>query len=520
MSVRVRFAPSPTGFLHIGGVRTALFNWLFARRHGGSFILRVDDTDRQRNLDETLGPILDGFRWLGIEWDEGPEVGGDYGPYFQSERGALYDEAVEALIATGAAYHDYATPDELQAEREVAQAEKSRFIYSRRWMAETAEDRERFEAEGREGVVRLKMPREGTCRFEDLIRGTVEVDWAREQDQVIRRADGTVLYHLASAVDDHAMAITHVIRAEEHLSNTARQTFIAESLGYPLPQYAHLPVVAEPGSRSKLSKRKLDKYLKNPDFARMYEHGRWIAEALGLETSFETFNPVTVDFYRIVGYLPDAVNNYLLLLGWSLDDRTEFLGASEMVEQFSLDRVGKSSASFDPQKLDAFQEHYMGELPRETVLEMTLPYLERAGLVSSPPSESDSARARAVVEAAGDRIKVAGDILEYAEFFTADDEIAYDEKAFEKRLVAPPEAADLLAGFRDLLAATEPFDAATLEEALRGYVEERGVKLGQVIHALRVAVTGKPVGFGMFEILEVLGQDACLARIDRALASL
>jgi glutamyl-tRNA synthetase len=495
-----------------------LFNWLFARRHGGSFILRVDDTDRQRNLDETLGPILDGFRWLGIEWDEGPEVGGDFGPYFQSERSGLHDEAVEALIAAGGAYYDYASPEELQAEREIAQAEKRRFIYSRRWMAGTAEDRERFEAEGRQSVVRLKMPRDGACRFDDLIRGSVEVDWAREQDQVIRRADGTVLYHLASVVDDHLMEISHVIRAEEHLSNTPRQIFIAESLGYALPQYAHLPVVAEPGSKSKLSKRKLGKYLKNPDFARMYEHGRWIAEALGQETTFDTFNPVTVDFYRIVGYLPEAVINYLLLLGWSLDDRTEFLSAAEMIEHFSLDRVSKSSASFDPKKLDAFQEHYMGELPREAVLEMATPYLERAGSIASPPSGDETERARAVVEAAGDRIKVAGDILEYGEFFTADDAIDYDEQAFEKRLTTPPEAADLLAGFRDVLADSETFDAASLEAALRTYVEQRGVKLGQVIHALRVAVTGKAVGFGMFEILEVLGREACLARIDGTLS--
>jgi len=519
MSVRVRFAPSPTGFLHIGGVRTALFNWLFARRHGGAFVLRVDDTDRQRNLDETLGPILDGFRWLGIDWDEGPEVGGDYGPYFQSERSDLHGQAVEALLAAGAAYHDYATPEELQAEREEAQVEKRRFIYSRRWAAETDEARGRYEAEGRQAVVRLKMPREGVCRLTDLIRGEVEVEWAREQDQVVRRADGTVLYHLASVVDDELMRISHVIRAEEHLSNTPRQIFIARALGYELPQYAHLPVVAEPGSKTKLSKRKLDKYLKNPEFARLYEHGRWIAEAMQLETSFETFNPVTVDFYREVGYLPEAIVNYLLLLGWSLDDRTEFLSSREMIDNFSLERVSRSSASFDPQKLDAFQEHYMGELPQAAVLGMTLPFLERAGLVATPATDSETVRAGAVVAAAGERIKVAGDVLEYPEFFVGDGEYPYDEAAFEKRLAAPPEAADLLSGFRAVLAASEVFDAVSLETALRDFVAERELKLGQVIHALRVALTGKAVGFGMFEILEILGRESCLARIDRALAA-
>lgn len=518
--VRVRFAPSPTGFLHIGGVRTALFNYLFARHNGGSFILRVDDTDQARNLEETLGPILDGFRWLGIDWDEGPEVGGDFGPYFQSERGHHYQAAVEKLLESGDAYRDYATPEELQVERDEAQAEKRRFIYSRRWMAENDEQAAAYEAEGRPEVVRLKMPREGTCRFNDLIRGEVEVEWAREQDQVIQRPDGTVLYHLASVVDDHLMQISHVIRAEEHLSNTPRQIFIGQSLGYDLPLFAHLPVVAEPGSKTKLSKRKLDKYMKNQDFARLYEHGLGIAKALGLEVSPEAFNPVTVDFYRVVGYLPDALVNYLLLLGWSLDDHTEFLSREEMIENFSLERVNKSAASFDAKKLDAFQEHYMREVPEDEKVEMVMPYLEQTGLVGEPADESELKLVRSVVRAAGDRLVVAGDVLDYREFFVGDDQFAYDEGALEKRLRAPEEAAGLLAGYREELASVESFDAESLEALLRAYVERREVKLGQVIHALRIAVTGKPVGFGMFEILEILGREASLARIDRALAML
>nr|NIM00082.1 glutamate--tRNA ligase [Acidobacteriota bacterium]NIM61401.1 glutamate--tRNA ligase [Acidobacteriota bacterium]NIO58474.1 glutamate--tRNA ligase [Acidobacteriota bacterium]NIQ29533.1 glutamate--tRNA ligase [Acidobacteriota bacterium]NIQ85508.1 glutamate--tRNA ligase [Acidobacteriota bacterium] len=202
--IRTRFAPSPTGFLHIGGARTALFNWLYARANGGRFILRIDDTDRQRNVDEALRPILDGFRWLGIDWDEGPEVGGDAGPYYQSQRGESYQAAVDELLDSGLAYRDYATPEELQAEREAAQAAKRRFVYSRKFMAGTGDERRRFEAEGRSAVVRLKMPREGSCRFTDRIRGDMELEWAREQDQVIQRADGTFLYHLASVVDDHA----------------------------------------------------------------------------------------------------------------------------------------------------------------------------------------------------------------------------------------------------------------------------------------------------------------------------
>src|SRR5579884_1203837 len=322
--VRTRFAPSPTGFLHIGGVRTALFNWLFARRHGGQFILRIDDTDQQRNVAEALQPILDGFRWLGLNWDEGAEIGGPHGPYYQSQKLARYHEAVEALVQGGHAYYDYATSEEVKSEREAAEREKRPFVYSRRWMATTSTEHRRFEAEGRSGVVRLKMPREGACRFQDHIRGEMTVAWGQEQDHVIQRADGTVLYNLANVVDDYDMQITHVIRAEEHLSNTPRQIFIAQGLGYKPPEYAHVPFVAEPGSKNKLSKRKIAQYLKNPDFKRVYEHGQAIVTKIGLQTSADTFNPVIVDFYQQVGYLPDAILNYLVLLGWSLDDRTEF----------------------------------------------------------------------------------------------------------------------------------------------------------------------------------------------------
>ncbi|MEO2199461.1 MAG: glutamate--tRNA ligase family protein, partial [bacterium] len=216
MTVRTRFAPSPTGYLHIGGVRTALFNWLFARRHGGQFLLRIDDTDAQRNLSEALQPILDGFRWLGLDWDEGPEVGGPHAPYYQSQRAERHRAAAEQLLASGAAYRDYATAEEIQAERDTARQEKRRFLYSRRWMAETEAQAAAFESAGRSAAVRLKMPREGTCAFHDLVRGDVEFEWALEQDHVVQRADGSCLYHLASAVDDHDFAITHVIRAVEH----------------------------------------------------------------------------------------------------------------------------------------------------------------------------------------------------------------------------------------------------------------------------------------------------------------
>ena len=517
--VRTRFAPSPTGYLHIGGVRTALFNWLFARRHGGQFLLRIDDTDTQRNVAEALQPILDGFRWLGLDWDEGPEVDGPYAPYYQSQRADWHRAAVDQLLASGDAYRDYATPDEIRVERETAQREKRRFLYSRRWMAETDAEAASFEAAGRRPAVRLKMPRDGACRFHDLVRGDVAFEWALEQDHVVRRVDGTCLYHLASAVDDHDFAITHVIRAVEHLSNTPRQIFIATALGFDLPAYAHLPYVAAPGSAEKLSKRKLSKYLEHHEFKKSYDRGAAIAGALGIVVAPESFNPVVVDFYREVGYEPDALLNYLLLLGWSLDDRTETFTRDQMVQHFSLERVTRSAASFDPQKLLAFQERRMQALSVDERVTRALPFLTRAGRVDTTPTAAQRALTRAIVSAAGDRLKVAGDILSYPEFFQEDAAVAYDEKAFNKR-VRKGGVGPRLRRFRDRLETTEPFDAETLDEVMHQFAEAEGVGIGQIIHAVRVAVTGKAVGFGLFEGLAILGRDACLARIDRALARL
>jgi glutamyl-tRNA synthetase len=517
MVVRTRFAPSPTGYLHIGGVRTALFNYLFARRHGGQFILRIDDTDANRNVDAALAPILHGFEWLGIHWDEGAEVGGPYGPYYQSQKAERYQAAVKTLLDKGLAYHDYATPEELKEERAHAEKEKLPFRYSRKWMAKTSEQRAAFEAQGRKGVVRLMMPHEGVCRFRDHIRGDMEVGWEHEQDHVIQRADGSCLYNLANVVDDHDMKITHVIRAEEHLSNTPRQIFIAQGLGYDLPEYAHVPFVAEPGSKNKLSKRKLDQYLKNPDFKRINEHGRCIAAQIGLQTAADTFNPVIVDFYEQVGYLPDAIVNYLLLLGWAYDDKTEFFTRQEMIEKFTLEKVNNAAASFDCKKLWAFQDHYMQQLSVDEKTAMVTPYLAKAKLIA-PGSES--AKVRAIVAAAGDRIKTAGDILEYRDFFLPDDQIAYDDKAFEKRLKKPPEAKGLLTRFRAFLACAEAFDASSLEKLLQDFVAAEKIDVGQIVHVVRVAVTGKGVGFGLFETLAILGKEKCLARIDRALAQL
>lgn len=516
MTVRTRFAPSPTGYLHIGGVRTALFNWLFARRHGGQFLLRIDDTDQQRNVAEALQPILDGFRWLGIDWDEGPEVGGPYAPYFQSQRLARYQQAVAQLLAHGRAYRDFATTAEIQQERAEAEREKRPFLYSRRWMAETPAEVARWEAEGRQGVVRLKMPREGDCQFHDLIRGDVSFAWSQEQDHVIQRADGTCLYHLASAVDDHDFQITHVIRAVEHLSNTPRQIFIMQGLGYQLPEFAHLPYVAEPGSANKLSKRKIAQYLKHADFKKLHEHALSIAQQIGHPTTPETFNPVVVDFYRVAGYLPEAIVNYLLLLGWSLDDKREDFSRQEMIEHFSLERVNRAPASFDPKKLWAFQERQMKQVPLKQKVPLVLPYAQQTGWIPTPTPCDMGPYLTQIVAAAGDRIKAAGDILQFPEFFVVDDQLVYDEKDFVKQMTAAG-AVERLQLVREMLAIVEPYDAGVLEESVKDLVQRQGWQLGQIIHPLRVAITGKSVGLGLYEALVILGRDRCLARIDRAI---
>ena len=515
MTVRTRFAPSPTGYLHIGGVRTALFNWLFARQHGGQFILRIDDTDVARNVDEALQPILDGLRWLGIDWDEGPGVGGPHAPYFQSQRADRHRAAAARLLASGHAYRDYATPEELDEERKAAQAAGKPFLYSRRFAAFDDAAAAAFEAEGRKAVVRLKMPREGSLVIDDAVRGRVEFAWEREQDHVIQRADGSCLYHLASVVDDHDLAITHVIRAEEHLSNTPRQAFIATSLGYELPAYAHLPLVAEPGSRTKLSKRKLAQYLKNQDFRRVMEHGQQIAARIGLPADADTFNPVIVDFYRAVGYLPWAIDNYLALLGWSYDDKTEFFSREQLVERFTLERINSSPASFDPKKLWAVQDHYMGGLTADEKLGLMLPYLQKAGLTADPPTAEQVATVRRVIEASGDRLKVAGDILAYADFFLVD-ELEMDPDAVAKRL-ATPTARQHLEAFAARLAAVEAFEPGPIEEALKATAEAAGAKVGDLVHPVRVAITGRSVGPGLYDCLAILGREKSLARISRAL---
>jgi glutamyl-tRNA synthetase len=526
MTIRTRFAPSPTGYLHIGGVRTALFNWLLTRRLGGQFVLRIDDTDAERNRPEALQPILDGFCWLGIHWDEGVEKGGPYAPYYQSQRGQLYRDAVMRLLDSGHAYPSYETKEEKEAASNRAKAEKRNYVFRGQHRdTPPAECRRLYES--KPTALCFKVPEGRTIAIDDLIRGRVEWQSDLTGDPTILRADGRPLYNFATVVDDAAMQITHVIRAAEHLTNTAVQVLFYEALGYPLPQFAHVPVVNEPAPKKgvnytamgvkppnpnkKLSKREMLKFV-TPDVREKLHAIGWTDEQIN---SRDDLNPATVAYYRELGYLPEALVNYLGRLGWSLDDKSEFIPLDQMIANFSLDRVNNSAASFDPDKLLWLAGEYMKLLPLEKKVDGVLPFLARVGLVTEPVDAATRERVRQVVAAVGDRLRVFSDILPHAPTFLKRDP-NYDPKAVEKKL-KNAEAAELLAGFKSILADIQPYEAAALEQALNTFCEQHGVKRNVLVHALRVAVTGSEVGLGLYETLVILGRDETLRRIDLGL---
>ncbi len=514
--VRTRFAPSPTGYMHIGGMRTALFNWLWARHNGGEFILRIDDTDQERNVEAALQPILDAFRWLGLNWDEGPEVGGPHGPYYQSQRTLLYQKRCEELLAAGLAFKDFDPPEVSQADRQLAEKEKRTYLNIRRSLELAPAEVADLEAQGRPYVVRFLVDRTRKVSIEDHVRGRVEWDCSLIADPVIMRANGMPLYNFASVVDDLDLQITHVIRAEEHLTNTAVQALLFEALGGPLPEFAHIPFVAAPGTKEKLSKREknLEKYRKSPQFKKLFDIADDVLPKLGLGNS-QTLNPVMVAFYEAVGFLPEAVLNALSRLGWSLDDKTENMSLQTVIENFTLDRVVKAPAGLDPDKLLAYQEYWVGQLTLDQKVDACLPYLLKAGWVTEETLDRDALSR--LVMALADRLKLFSDILGYPEYFVVCDQLPFDEAAFEKRIRKPERARDLLASYRETLATATDFQAAPLEEQFKSWMEAQGIGYGDIIHALRIAVTGKTAGPGMFECLELLGQERCLKRIDNAI---
>lgn len=482
--VRVRFAPSPTGKLHIGGARTAIYNWAFARSCGGAFILRIDDTDPARSTEENTQVILRAMRWLGLDWDEGPEVGGDFGPYSQTERLNLYKQTAERLLAEGKAYPCFCTPEQLAADREAAQARKDPFQgYQRRCRDIPADEaRSRMEA-GEPYTLRIKVPEDrGNVVINDAVHGRVTFDAKELDDFVIFRSDGTPTYNFATVVDDAAMGITHVIRGDDHLSNTPRQVMVYEALGAPVPTFAHISMILGADGK-KLSKR----------------HGA-----------------TSVEEYRDAGYLSDAFVNYLALLGWSLDGETTVIPRDVLASQFSLERISKNPATFDPKKLDWMNAEYINAMSdADFADQIMLPELLKAGLIKEG-FEADAAWLGALAEIVRPRTKMPADAATVAApVFATAETLAYDEKSVSKGLAKEGMGA-VLDVAKAALEALDEWTPANIDAALEPLPEALDVKKRLVFGAVRVAECGNMVSPPLGETMALIGRDDCLARIDRA----
>lgn len=482
--VRVRFAPSPTGKLHIGGARTAIYNWAFARANGGTFILRIDDTDPTRSTDENTQIILRAMHWLGLDWDEGPEVGGDFGPYSQTERLDLYKQTAERLLAEGKAYPCFCTPEQLAADREAVQARKDPFQgYQRRCRdLSTEEAQARIDA-GEPYVLRIRVPEDrGNVVINDAVHGEVTFDAKELDDFVIFRSDGTPTYNFATVVDDALMGITHVIRGDDHLSNTPRQVMVYEAMGAPVPVFAHISMILGADGK-KLSKR----------------HGA-----------------TSVEEYRDAGYLSDAFVNYLALLGWSLDGETTVIPRDVLASQFSLERISKNPATFDPKKLDWMNAEYINAMSNADFADqIMLPELLKAGLIKEG-FEADAAWLGALAEIIRPRTKMPADAATVAApVFATAETLAYDEKSVSKGLAKEGMGAVLDAA-KAALEALDEWTPANIDAALEPLPEVLDVKKRLVFGAVRVAECGNMVSPPLGETMALIGRDDCLARIDRA----
>jgi glutamyl-tRNA synthetase len=481
--VRTRFAPSPTGFLHIGSLHTALFAWLFARHSGGKFILRIEDTDQERKVEGSIEAILDGLKWLGIDWDEGPEKGGDFGPYFQSERLTLYNAAAKKLIEEGHAYNCYCSQERLEAMRQLQTQRKLPPGYDRHCRNLDPKERSQKEAEGVVPVVRFKMPLTGQTTVHDLIWGDVTFENRLLDDFVLLKSDGFPTYHLANIVDDHEMQMTHVIRAEEWMSSTPRHVMLYEAMGYEQPKFAHLPLLIG-SDRSKLSKR----------------HGS-----------------VSVSEYRSEGYLPEAMMNFLAILGWSLDDKTELFSKEDLIGDFSLERVGRTPAIFNKEKLSWLNGIYIRKMAAAEFAERALPFLERdlPQQVARPISSDYAAKVMPLIQ---ERVKVLKDVATLCYYFFTD-ELNYDPKLLIGKDMTTESTVNSLEVAQKRLDKTT-FEAATLEALLRPLASELGLKAGQLFGAVRTAVSGETATPPLFQMMEVIGKERCLRRINEALSKL
>lgn len=477
--VRVRYAPSPTGMPHIGNIRTAMFNWLFARHHGGKFIVRIEDTDQERLVPGAVDGILDGLEWLDIDWDEGPRVGGEYGSYFQSERLPLYHAEAERLIAQGDAYRCYCTRERLVELRSQQERDKVALGYDGRCRHLSNAERRVLEDEGAPSVVRFAMPDTGITHLRDLIRD--EVEWQNElvDDFVLLKSDGFPTYHLAVVTDDHYMEISHVLRAEEWLSSAPRHLQLYRALGYTPPEHGHLPMILGP-DRAKLSKR----------------HGA-----------------TSILEYRDDGFLPDALSNFMVLLGWSLDDKTEVMPVETIIENFTLDRVGKPAAIFDREKLSWMNGVYIREMSPADLADAMMPFLEKG--LESDLLPVDREYLLSIVPLIQERIKVLTEAPEMISYFL-EEQPPYDPANLVQRGMTPEETLKALERSSEVLSVSN-FTTEALEDTLRSLGEELELTPRRFFGTLRWAVTGRNVSPPLFETLEVLGRERVLTRLGWAL---
>ena len=476
---RFRFAPSPTGLLHVGNAHTALFNWLAARSVDGAVILRIEDTDELRSTPEAVAVIYDGLRWLGIDWDEGPDIGGPCGPYLQSERLDIYAQHAQQLMDQGRAYHCYCTNEELKQRREEMRKAGIPPRYDGRCRDLTPEQVEAFKAEGRKPAIMFRMAESGSTAWEDLIRGPQEWSNMEMGDTTIIKASGYPTYHFAVTVDDHLMGITHVIRGEDHLSNTPRHLQIMEALGFEPPRHGHLGLILGE-DRRKYSKR----------------HG---AES--------------VAEFRELGFLPEAMANFLALLGWSPGSEEEILPLAEIVRRFRIENVSRAGSVFEIGKAEWMNGEYIRERPTERLVELLLPILAGQGLLEAEPTPERRAWLTEVVELMRERMKTLRELGELNPYFFGD-EVDYNEQAQKKWLRKEP-TAETLHKLADRMEALATYDHDSIEGAIRGLAEELGVGAGKVIHPCRAAVTGTTVGPGLFELLGLLGQEDVVRRLRR-----
>lgn len=473
--VRVRFAPSPTGYLHIGNARTALFNYLFARKNNGRFILRIEDTDAERSAKEYETALMEDLRWFGIEWDEGPDIGGDFGPYRQMDRLDTYRQLAEKLLKEGKVYKCYCTKEEIETRNRQAGKNESSG-YDNRCRELTADEVKKYESESRKPVLRFRVPGK-TVRVTDLIRGEVVFEAEHIPDFVIMKSDGMPVFHFAVVVDDCLMKITHVVRGEDHLSNTPKHIMLFEALGTEPPQFAHMSMTLGP-DKTRLSKR----------------HGA-----------------TSVRAYRNDGYLPEAFFNYISLLGWGTEDSQDIFSREELIQAFSIERCQKASAVFDPDKLLWMNGYYMRQTNPKRILELSIPFLVEAGVIDRNPTGEQLAYLEKAVALEQEKIKLLKEVPYHVAFFVKQPD--YEEKAVNKYLTEAGKK--VLSEILPVLEKSGDWTAACLEETVRRFCEEKGYKPGDVFHPVRVAVSGKTKGPGLFEMLEHLGREKVAERIKR-----